>query len=125
MDSFFEVCETNDIVREVATVGGARAWIESYDDFQLFLEDAGITIKKLPGFAPATAVMVVALWPGTVWIKQVGRAERRRYERLLAKGRAALGVASLAELDTPPWVRLKVVKVDAAKVRGWRRDNNG
>jgi hypothetical protein len=96
-----------------AAVGLAMpvAWAEPYDDFCLFLDERGIQVDGLPAWSPATAVMVVAR-PGDIWIKMINRAERRRSERLAAKGKTALAVASLAELNAAPWLRLNV--------RGWQ-----
>jgi hypothetical protein len=93
------------------------AWAEPFDDFCLFLEDCGIAVEGLPAWAPATAVMVVAS-PTDIWVKRITRAERRRSERLAAKGKAGLAIASLHELNAAPWVHLDITGVDPTKAAG-------
>jgi hypothetical protein len=83
------------------------AWAEPYDDFCLFLDERGIQVDGLPDWSPAAAIMVVAR-PTDIWIKRINRAERRRSERLTAKGRAALVVTSPDELNAAPWVHLNI-----------------
>jgi hypothetical protein len=108
MRTIAELDETQ--AQRVAAAAGMAlpvAWSEAFDDFCLFLDERGIQVEGLPAWAPATAVMVVAT-PGDIWLKKINRAERRRSERLAAKGRAALLATSPAELNAAPWVHLSI-----------------
>jgi hypothetical protein len=96
--------------QSAANAAGMVSWAEPFDDFCLFLEDTGIQVEGLPAWAPATDILVVGN-PADIWIKRTNRAERRRSERLAAKGKAALLAVSPAELNAAPWVHLSITGV--------------
>ena len=103
----------------LAAAGGpvaAVSWVESYDDFLLYLEDCGLTVANLPTWQPGAAVMVIAQMP-IFWLRRLPRAEARKRARWLRKGLSRLEAVPLAELDGPKWQQLNVVAIDPAKFR--------
>jgi hypothetical protein len=94
----------------------AQSWSESYDDFRLFLEDAGLTVDGLPSWQPATAVLVVAKLP-KIWLRRLSPAEHKQRQKWLKRGKTRLEAVPLAELAGPTWERLQVVGIDPAKFR--------
>jgi hypothetical protein len=95
-------------------------WVEPFEDFEMFLEDCGFHVGELPAWSPAAAIQVVSA-PPRLWIRRVNRAERRRHERMLAKGKAGLAITPLDELNAPPWVQLNITGIDSEKAESRRR----